>query len=282
MVQDVHYLDQSPQDRARVWQTSAVQVELVDVPAGVRLRGHGHGEPHACFVVAGAFDEREGGTRHRLASAGTLRGSPAGDEHELTFRAPSRCLLVLFTGGAIEPPTPDERRWVVDERAQRRAHELGRLIVEGDASPLDVELLALELMASATGAAPARAGAWLERMRERIADAPASPPTTRELALECGVHPVYLARAFRAAYGTGIGEYARVRRAEHARRLLEQGALPLATLALTAGYTDQSHMTRDLRRFLGATPVAVRGGAARVRQVAGVQDAAPSPVPSWG
>ena len=266
----------------RVWQTSAIQVELVDVPAGVRLRGHGHGEPHACFVVAGAFDEREGRTRHRLAAAGTLRGSPAGDEHDLTFRAPSRCLLVLFSGGAIEPPTPSERRWIIDARAQRRADELGRLIGERGTSPLEVELLALELMASATGALPsARADMRLERVRQRIADAPACPPTTRELALESGVHPVYLARAFRTAYGMGIGEYARLRRAEHARRLLEQATLPLATLALTAGYADQSHMTRELRRFLGATPVAVRGGAARVRQVAGVQDDAGLAVSSW-
>ena len=260
-------------DDVRVWRTPAIQVEQVDVPAGVRLRGHGHDEPHLCFLSRGAFDERDRGAGHRFAVEGTLRGSPAGDEHDLTFRAPSRCMLVLFAGGSIEPAILAERRWVVDTDAQRRAADLAGLLQDTAASPLEIELIALELMARASPhARQPRPGTWLNRIRERIADAPHAAPTTRELAMETGLHPVYVARAFRAAFGTGIGEYARLMRAEMARRLLADGALPLAELALRAGYADQSHLTREMRRFLGATPASVRRGAARIRQVAGVQD----------
>lgn len=255
-----------------MWQTNAIRVELVDVPAGVRMRGHGHDEPHLCFIAAGAFDERDAAGRHRLAAAGTLRGSPAGDEHDLTFRAPSSCLLVLFADGAIEPPAPRERRWLVDERAQRLARSLGHRVGDADASPLELEMLALELMAAASSRRGTETGAWLRRVRERIDDRPEAPPTTRELAADAGVHPVYVARAFRAAFGIGIGEYARLVRAEHARRMLTRASTPLARLALSAGYSDQSHMTREMRRFLGVTPIAVRRGGARIREVADVQD----------
>lgn len=275
-------LDSAPvaQDHARVWRTPSIQLERVAVPARLRLRGHGHDEPHLCFVAAGELVERDGAARHRVAHAGTLRGSPAGDEHDLTFRAPSRCLLVLFAGGAIEPPSPAERCWVVQAHAQRLASELDALVDDEHASPLDVELVALELMAAAMRGPERATGPWLVRVRDRIADAPATPPSTRDLAHEAGLHPIYVARAFRRAFGMGIGDYARLVRAEHARRMLAESGIPLAELALRAGYADQSHLTRDMRRFLGATPVAVRRGAGRMHEVAAVQDAHALATPS--
>ncbi len=45
-----------------------------------------------------------------------------------------------------------------------------------------------------------------------------------------------------------------------AQRVLQLGvSLPLAALAQEAGYADQAHMTRELRRLFGATPRALVG-----------------------
>lgn len=38
---------------------------------------------------------------------------------------------------------------------------------------------------------------------------------------------------------------------------------PLSWVALRAGFVDQSHMGRWVRRYLGTTPGALRGGRAR-------------------
>ena len=55
--------------------------------------------------------------------------------------------------------------------------------------------------------------------------------------------------------GTRIGQVERAKRAA----VLIAGGLPLARVAAEAGYTDQPHLTRSVRRWLGATPGALRG-----------------------
>lgn len=51
-----------------------------------------------------------------------------------------------------------------------------------------------------------------------------------------------------------------IRRSQRAMALLSRPPLasPLADIALAAGYADQSHMTRELKRYLGITPGAPR------------------------
>jgi AraC-like DNA-binding protein len=59
----------------------------------------------------------------------------------------------------------------------------------------------------------------------------------------------------RVARATGLsrGTIRQIRRAEHAVELLSQGVSPL-DVAHQAGYADQPHLTRSLKRFVGRTP----------------------------
>lgn len=52
--------------------------------------------------------------------------------------------------------------------------------------------------------------------------------------------------------------------------------LPLARVALVTGYSDQSHLSRSLRRLLGCTPAQVRRRRGRIVQVASIQDSSHS------
>lgn len=64
---------------------------------------------------------------------------------------------------------------------------------------------------------------------------------------------------------TGMTQ-ATIRQIERARRatlLLQQG-MPIATAALAAGYFDQAHLTRSLRRFVGRSPAQVAAGDAQL------------------
>ena len=62
------------------------------------------------------------------------------------------------------------------------------------------------------------------------------------------------------ATGLTLGTIEQIRRAERAVGLLGSGLSPLA-VAEQAGYADQPHLTRALRRFTGRTPAQVARGA---------------------
>jgi AraC-like DNA-binding protein len=68
------------------------------------------------------------------------------------------------------------------------------------------------------------------------------------------VHPVHLARAFRAHRGMTVGDYLRRLRATHAATLLEAPGAALSSVAIQAGFGDQSQFTRTLKRVTGVTP----------------------------
>jgi AraC-like DNA-binding protein len=65
--------------------------------------------------------------------------------------------------------------------------------------------------------------------------------------------PRSVQRRFLRATGLTHGAIRQMARAEGAAALLEQGVPVLETVA-RAGYADQAHLTRSLRRFIGQTP----------------------------
>lgn len=84
-------------------------------------------------------------------------------------------------------------------------------------------------------------------------------PTLSQLATHVGLSAFHFSRSFKAATGETPMAYAARRQAERARDMITLSRLPLAEVALRAGYSSQSHMTRRLRALLGATPAQLRG-----------------------
>jgi AraC-like DNA-binding protein len=78
-----------------------------------------------------------------------------------------------------------------------------------------------------------------------------------ELAAQVGWSRRHLSERFRGAFGLAPKELATVLRFERAQRLLRSPRRPaLAAVAAQCGYADQSHLTRDWRRFAGSPPSA--------------------------
>jgi AraC family transcriptional regulator len=150
----------------------------------------------------------------------------------------------------------DALRWLASRLA-------GELRASDPAAPLAAEGLALELLAGTKradggGRRGRRTPAWLnaaeEQLRTRVGDC----VRLGDLADLVGVHPVHLARAFRARYGVSVGEYGRRLRLEWATEEIARSDTPLAVIAARAGFADQSHFTRVFRRRVGTTPGAYR------------------------
>jgi AraC family transcriptional regulator len=150
------------------------------------------------------------------------------------------------------------------ELLARRLHrELGAV---DSARDLALEGLTLEILALLARADSPRFRDAIDRAREILADTFRDPGLRiAALALEVGFHPVSFARAFRAKVGLSPADYVRERRLEWALDQLLRSPRSIASIALAAGFADQSHFTRAFRRRFGETPAVARrepGGAA--------------------
>jgi AraC family transcriptional regulator len=125
------------------------------------------------------------------------------------------------------------------------------LIVEG----LTLELLGLCIREARSGRAAPR---WLQQVRDLLNEHCTAAYTLAGLAAEAGVHPGYLAGAFRRHFGCTVGAYIRRRRVALACRELADSDVPLAEVAVRAGFADQSHFTRVFKCQIGLTPAAYR------------------------
>ncbi|MGH2602199.1 MAG: helix-turn-helix domain-containing protein, partial [Dehalococcoidia bacterium] len=89
-----------------------------------------------------------------------------------------------------------------------------------------------------------------------------SGESVRDLSRWLGVSDRHLLRRFNAAVGYGPKTFQRVGRL-HRLLALAGGrygnGLPLAGLAILAGYADQAHMTREVGRLAGVPPSVLLG-----------------------
>lgn len=68
----------------------------------------------------------------------------------------------------------------------------------------------------------------------------------------------YFCLTLQGGYTEYLGEYVRRLRVDFACRELSNSRKPLAEIATTAGFCDQAHLSRTLKRFTGMTPVEFR------------------------
>ncbi|HUQ80492.1 MAG TPA: AraC family transcriptional regulator [Gemmatimonadaceae bacterium] len=93
----------------------------------------------------------------------------------------------------------------------------------------------------------------VRRAREYLHAHSERPISLAELAGIAALHPRYLVRVFSASVGLPPHAYLKRLRIARAQRMLTGGD-PLARVAQAAGFADQSHLTREFRRYLGVTP----------------------------
>ena len=112
--------------------------------------------------------------------------------------------------------------------------------------------------------APAREGArlgpLLDRMRARLAE----EQPVAALADEAGMSARTFLRRFKAATGTTPGEWLLIERLGRARELLESGSRSIDDVAATCGFGSPATLRHHFRERLGTSPAAYRarfGGA---------------------
>lgn len=225
---------------------------------------HAHDWPLLSLFVIGAYANRTEigeefifGPSAVFYEAGAAHSNIAGPEgfEQIEIEFDPAWLRSRIPAGPVS-------RWI-GGRDGAEAQALARVCSQGVTERCLLAALRRFLKTAPSGSR-ARGPDWLSDITQRLRDDPAQ--RVAGLAHEAGLHPSWLGSAYRDAAGEGLMKTAARLRIERAARLLRETDLPLAVIAMDAGFCDQSHMIRTFRRILGRLPSAVREDRDHFRQ----------------
>jgi AraC family transcriptional regulator len=232
------------------------------------LARHNHQQPNMACVIGGSFTETISSRSYECVSHSLLI-KPAEEVHSNRYgKAGAHCLI-------IELPSPrlydlDCLSDTFNEVRHFQAGVLFALVMQirrelrtaDSISGLAIEGLVLELMARSirrSHSAPQTIEPrWLREARDFIHAHFNQQVSLSVVAEFVGVHPAHLARMFRRHYRYTVGEYVRRLRLDHAAQQMTRTDEPLAEIAASVGFYDQSHFTHTFRLHTGMTPAEYR------------------------
>jgi AraC family transcriptional regulator len=234
----------------------------------LKLPKHSHRHSGFCLILQGRYTESYGRTLLECEPS-YVKFQPAGEEHSDFYGSETvRCFIIELQSEwltRMEASSLVGNNPLVD-KGSSLAWLMMRLRAEcqcvEDESLLLIEGLVLELIAETSRSrrrqSEGKPPLWLRQAREFINDQFSHPLTLSLIAKFVGVHPVYLASSFRRYYRQSVGEYMRQRRIEFACHKIQTSNDPLAEIALTAGFANQSHFTHTFKRMTGMSPAKYR------------------------
>ena len=239
-------------------------------PPGLVLEPHHHDRTVVAVTLGGGWDSVMGG-RPRESTPGMLLTEPAGQRHGNHFGPAGARVLIVQPDPIARAETQRACGTLLTDINHVQAplpHTLARRLsaeirYPDATSPLAIEALALELLASAVrmegrASGRRRPPLWLRWVIDYLQAHVLDPPDLATLTGIAGVHPGHLVRTFRRHQGLSVASYTRRLRLDWAAERLASTDTPIAEIALAAGFADQSHFTRAFRRQLGAPPASFR------------------------
>jgi AraC family transcriptional regulator len=220
---------------------------------------HRHATPFATIVLGGSYVEVRDAVPERC-SAGALVVHDACEEHADCFGSDTRCLNVELpaagNGLAARGSVPLER-----PELRARVDAVVAAFYDGERD-LPAAVRRLQAMLTDDWPQPSDTRpAWLREAMERFEWEEAVP--LRSAARMAGVHETHFSRSFRRHVGLTANEYRSRMRIERASKLLLATTYSLTRVALSCGFSDQSHLTRAFSARLGLTPAGFRRTFAR-------------------
>lgn len=255
--------------RFRTLATSGCTVTEAWFPPGVVLEPHTHDRTIFAVMLDGSFDSVIA-NRHLDCTPATVWTEPREERHaNYIGRAGAHVLVVQpdpARGDLFAPfaGLTDEvhllRHGGIAADARRVFDEMD---LDDSLTALAVDSLVLTMMTSAARVQWARGRTramprWLARAQEMLHARFRDRVQLAEVAAAVGVQPSHLAHAFRRHFQTSVGAYVRSLRLDWALEQIVRSDMSLAEVALAAGYSDQSHLTRECRRARGVGPAEYR------------------------
>ncbi|MBD8643446.1 MULTISPECIES: AraC family transcriptional regulator [unclassified Stenotrophomonas] len=170
-----------------------------------------------------------------------------GESHDQVGRGVNQHLIIDCDASWFDGPTLEHlrgQRWLSLPQALRASLQALPAGSRGE------DLLPLLLQAFA----PDGSGARLQALCARMQAAPAEAWPVERMAQLAGLSTSHLHARFLRELGLPPQAWLSALRLRWARHLLRSTQLPISTVAQLAGYSEQSALTRALRRETGRTP----------------------------
>ena len=229
-------------------------------PAGMRMSRHAHDYANVTVIVSGAIAEASDRGEH-VGRPLSVLVKPAGTPHtdETLGRRPVRTVSLQVPPETRIAGDIARVSWSWREDRQSTSSAMGLLRAIHGASIAAIEeagIALLETLVEPTQ--PGTGPPWIGEVLRRLESDYDQPIRFDDLARDLGLHPVYVARAFRRHTGQSMGEYVRMLRLRDARHQLVNSERDVASIATTAGFADASHLCRTFRAAHGVSPKVFR------------------------
>lgn len=99
---------------------------------------------------------------------------------------------------------------------------------------------------------------WIPRLEALLNDRWKEFPSLYELSTELVVHPITISKYFAKIKGITLSDYMRKIKVKRALGLLMNSSQTISEIAFCCGFSDQSHMTRLTKHYIGYTPGEIR------------------------
>ena len=248
------------------WMVPTQPAHAVDV--------HTHADAHLILVLEGAYQTSAKARKSGGAKAPLLVLNPPRTEHQDCFHPDQALPHARFFSMTLSPALwlrwqdaidlPSQASSAQGAELQALAQAWLRLCAAPWTTCADMEegLTAAFASFSPTSMANgSQSSVWVARLRQQLRAQVmegVEAPCLGDIAREFGVHPVYMARAFRKNTGVSPADYVRGAQLDKAVWLLRSTSLPLAELAQVCHYFDQAHLAHAFKAAYGVTPGAYR------------------------
>jgi AraC family transcriptional regulator len=201
------------------------------------------------IVIAGTLREMSG-PRDEIGFPSTLTVRPYGTTHHVEFGPQGALILAVDVEDALTTKT---NAWNHCNLSAAQRTLLSWVLAQGGTREAEADDCIRDLMAGIEreqfrGSPPS----WLVRARERLTSEP-DAVRIEDLARAAGVHRAHFARAFQHWFKAPPSLFRRRALLCRAIAGLASGQ-SLAAAAYSAGFADQSHLSRSMRATLGVTP----------------------------
>ena len=225
-------------------------------PAGMRMPRHAHDYANVTVIVSGAIAEASDRGEH-VGRPLSVLVKPAGTPHtdETLGRKAVRTVSLQVPPETRTACDIARVSWSWREDRESASSAVGLLRAIHGQPVAAIEAAAIALLETLTAPMqPAGGPRWIDDVLRRLESDYAQPLRFHDLARDLGLHPVYVARAFRRHTGQSMGDHVRMLRLRDARHQLVNSDRDLASIATTAGFADASHLCRTFRAAHGVSP----------------------------